>query len=614
MSTIIKLDKTLANQISAWEVVERPISIVKELVENSIDAGSSNIKIEIKSWWIKEIIITDNWKWIKKEELKLALEKYSTSKIKSLEDLYNVMTFWFRWEALSSISSISKLKLISKINKSISGYSILSIWWEISDVKEFNLNNWTKIIVKELFFNTPARLNYLKKIRTEYYHILDFLNKMLLSYPKIWFEFISDNKQIFKYLWNENLKTRIYNIYGEEFLNNLIEINFWFNWLYINWYITDPKISFSNKNRQSLFINNRVVNSPIVYKAIMNAYNRFISSKTQPGFILNLKINPTEIDVNVHPRKMELRFANEKDIFSWVYNAIFQRLNSISLITDNRIPSKAKINENENIFNRFSFSKEWQQNQRNQHKNYYTWSGTKFKDYSPYKNTEINPKQTNINDTIQFSKKILWEGNKKEFINISNDLHETIIWKIIWQIHNSYIIIETKDGIKILDQHALAERIIYEKLKKIESNNISQKLLFSKSFNLTPKEINIINSNINIFNKMWFDIEILSNGIIIINSIPNFIIKEDIENIFLSILEDIWEENIWKSKTLEEIQNKIFAYTACRSAIKFGNKLSLFEMNKLLNDSVLYYSNTCPHWRPVVFDIWLDKLKNKYER
>lgn len=600
MTNIIKLDKNLSNQIAAWEVVERPVSIIKELLENSIDAGAKNIKIEILDWWTNEIIITDDWIWIERDELKLALEKYTTSKIKTIEDLYNVMTFWFRWEALSSISSVSKFKIISKTKWTISWYCLDSIWWDISAIKEIDINTWTKIIIKELFFNTPARLNYLKKTRTEYSHILEFLNKMVLAYPKIWFEFVSDNKSIFKYKWEEDIKTRIYNIYWEEFLNNLLDINISLNWFEINWYITDPKISFPNKNRQVIFVNNRIINSPVVFRSIMNAYNRFISPKTFPGFIINLKINPTEIDVNVHPRKLEIRFANEKSIFSWIYNTIFQRLNKVTLL-DNDFETGNSIKEDSN------FKKD----------NFHISSWSKFKDYSPYTKILKNPSQTEIKDTIEFTRNILWTNTNtkiSENENISNDLHDTNIWRIVWQLHNSYIIIETKNGLKILDQHALAERIIYEKLQKNENKSFVQKLLFPQSFNLMPNEIDLVKLNNKIFNNMWFDIEIMSWWIVMLNSIPDFIKKEDIKNIFLWLIKDIQEWDVIKLKTLEEVRNKIFAYTACRSAVKFWNKLNLFEMNKLLNDSVINYSSTCPHWRPVVFEVWLDDLKWKYER
>ncbi len=610
MSKIILLDKKLSNQIAAWEVVERPVSVIKEILENSIDAGAKNIKIEITEWWTKKIIISDDWIWIERDDLLIIWEKHSTSKIKNLDDLYNVMTFWFRWEAIASISSVSNMQIISK--------SVIENFWNTIKILDLNkteiekiaYENWTKIIVEDLFFNTPARLNYIKKPRTEYAHILNYLYEISLSYPKIGFEFISDEKQIFYFKSDEDLKTRIYNIYWEEFSNNLIEISFEMQWMQINWYISDPKVSFPNKNKQNIFVNNRPIKSYIIAKAISDAYNRFIPHSMNPAYVLNLSINPTLVDVNVHPRKLEVRFAWEQNIFRAFYYSVEEKLNSVSLINPH--------NEENAILNNPTYTKT-QYNDIGNDKitNYYTWSGIKFKSYSPYKDTSTNPNQTNINNAINFSKSILStdlsQNNEIENENI-NDLHYTKLGKIIWQAHNSYIIVETKNWIKFLDQHALAERIIYEKLVNRDNKSLTQWLLISESIILMPKEVNILKDNIDTFENMWFDFEIMWGNMVILNWIPDFIKKENLQNIFSWILEDIWSQNFNKSNTLLEVKNKIYAYTACRAAIKFWNKLNLFEMNKLINDSVDDYSATCPHWRPVVFDINLEELKNKYER
>lgn len=609
MSKIIKLDKVLANQIAAGEVVERPFSVVKELVENSIDAWATSIKIEIKEGWIEEIIITDNWEWIEKDDLKIVTQKYTTSKIKSLDDLYNVMTFGFRWEALASISSVSKFQIISKTRKSSFGYSLEVIDWKEFDLIEYPCETWTKIIVSNLFYNTPARLNYLKKPKTEYAYISDFLKQISLSYPKIAIELINDWKIVFKYREEEDLKTRIYNIYGEEFFNNLLKIDFLMSWINISGYISDPKVSFGSNKKQALFVNNRIIKSPLIFKAIKDAYNRFIPHWQFPWYVLNIQVNPIEVDVNVHPRKLEVRFANESTIFRWIYHAIQDKLESVSLLKMNNNESETGLNNiNSDNLRPVSDSEKSQK--------FYTGSWTKFKSYSPYKNTSPNPNQWQIKDAFNFSEKILKNSNFNDIDeNLNNsDLSITPLWKIIWQMHNSYILVQTDDWLTILDQHALAERIIYEKLVRNQSEVKTQWLLIWESINLSQKEVDIVDKYMSIFEEMWFEIEILSNWILIINTIPDFIKKERISNIIEWVIVDIWE--LWnkKSLTLEEVRNKIFAYTSCRSAIKFGHKLSLFEMNKLLNDSILDYSSTCPHWRPVVYNIDLMELQSKYER
>lgn len=608
MWIIYKLDNNLANQIAAWEVVERPLSVVKELVENSIDAKADNIIVEIQNWWKTYISIKDNWKWMDKDDLEICLEKYTTSKIKNLQDLYNVMTFGFRWEALSSISSVSKITINTKTIENIEWYSLTfdNIKWK--KVEKIMTEDWTQIIVEDLFFNTPARLNYLKQHKTEYLKVLNYLYEISLSYPNIWFEFISDNRQVFKFNKEEDLKTRIYQIYSKEVYDNILDINFEMVWIKVSWYISDPKVSYANRNKQHIFLNSRPINSIIISKAINDAFNRFIPHWLHPFYVINLEVDPTLVDVNVHPRKLEVRFANEQNIFRAVYHAVLNKLEKVSLITENNT---------QDTQNTYDFSRQNLSNLDFQTPNYYTWSWTKFKEYSPYKDVSSNPNQFKISDAISFTKTILDtnisdEQNDFEDKNIW-DLHYTKLWKIVGQSYNSYIIVERNNKIIFYDQHALAERIIYEKLLKQNNTSNTQKLLISENIKLTPIELDILTTNIDVIKWMWFDFEFLSNWIISVLQVPDFVKKQELQNLFLWILEDIWAWNN-KSNTLDEVKNKIWAYTSCRSAIKFWNKLNLFEMNKLLNDWFETYSSTCPHWRPVVFEIDLWELKDKYER
>ena len=596
MGNIIQLSTQLSNQIAAGEVVERPISIVKELIENSIDAGATLITAEIHNGGIGQIIITDNGSGISSEDLPLALKKYSTSKITSIEDLYHVMTFGFRWEALASISSVSNFEIISKTSDEHSALSLKIQNGVLSEITPCAGEKWTKIIVSDLFYNTPARLNYLKKPKTEQSHIAQCIQQFSLCYPEIGFKFIADNKSIYNYKKEESLSDRIYSVFGSDFQENTLNVSTENIWVNISGIISDPKVSFPNKNRQYLFINNRIISSPLIYRAIFNAYNRFIPHWNFPGYILHIDVDPTQVDVNVHPRKQEVRFANESELFRVVYHAINSALDRVSLISSDI--SSSSVHE----FN----------NNRVQEKTpeYYTGSGTKFKSYSPYKDTTPNPAQW----AIDFTKTLLNNnyGDLEEHKNA--DLHQTPLGKIIGQVHNSYIVVETPHGIQMLDQHALAERIIYEQLIRSEYQAKTQWLLLWVNCTLTPKEIDILKENSAVFEQMGFDFEMLSHGMVQISGIPDFVAQEDIEEVFMGIISDVWEEGFAKSTTLEEIRNKIYAYTSCRSAIKFGNKLNLFEMNALLHDAVIDYSATCPHGRPVVYEIGLNELKDKYER
>lgn len=628
MSQIIKLDKNLTNQIAAGEVVERPVSVVKELVENSIDAGASQIKVEIIEWWIKSIIITDNGSGIDKEDLEIATEKYTTSKIKSLDDLYNVMTFGFRWEALASISSVSEMKITSKTSISDFWNLLIINWWEKQEITKTASENGTKIEVNNLFVNTPARLNYLKKARTEYSNIQEFMQNIALSYPQIGFEFISDWKEIFKYKANEDLKTRIYNIYGDEFASNILDIDFTMSGMKVSWYISSPSVSFQNRNRQVIFVNNRIIKSQLIYKAINDAYLRYIPHSSYPAYVLNLEINPTIIDVNVHPRKQEIRFASESEVFRCFYHAVADKLEKVSVVgwdyINNPSPTlplslmEGSRTENASLRLKGSCPQDWWGSNQNNSPKYYTPSGTNFREFSPYKEVNLNPAQSSIEASMNFSREILGTGTTEATSTgtdyPSNDLNDTKLGRIVGQMFNSYIIVESPDkSMLILDQHALAERIIYEKLYKKKGEIKSQRLLIAENISLTAKERELIIDNQNTFVDIWFDFEFMAGTSLILNSIPDFINKQNAKEVFLSIIQDL-ENWTAKIKTLEEIRNKILAYTACRRAIKFGNKLSIFEMNKLLNDAVLDYSRTCPHGRPVAFEINLEELKKKYER
>lgn len=612
MGKIIQLDQHLANQIAAGEVVERPVSVVKELVENSIDAGATHIEVSIEQWGKTLIQVTDNGDGILREDLEICLSKYTTSKIKNLQDLYNVMTFGFRGEALSSISSVSQFEIISKTPDSLVANHLTfdtNAWQKITST---SANTGTTICVKNLFYNTPARLNYLKMDKTEHSKILDYLYAISLSYPNISFTYKNEGKTVFSFPSDQNLKTRIYNIYWEEFAQNMLEINVQTTWISLSWCISDPKVSFWNKNRQHIFVNHRPIFSPLLSRALSDAYNRFIPHGSYAGFVLYLDVDPTIVDVNVHPRKQEVRFENEQQIFKTLYHAVLQTLEKVSLLSQENVSSEETNVSQENTSSQ-NISSSFQASSPN----YYTGSGTKFKSYSPYKDVSSHPNQTSFSQAIDFTKNILSSSQdiSWEFWDQNTwDLHYTKLGKIIGQAFFSYILVERDKKLIMLDQHALAERVIYEKLLQKDTKDTAQILLVPQNIQLTPTEFDTLQNHQEIFWELGFEFEILSHRMISLSSIPSFTKKQDIQEIFTGILWDIQHGNIDNFKTLQEVKNKIFAYTACRSAIKFGNKLNLFEMNKLLNESFDTYSSTCPHGRPVIYEISLDELKNKYER
>lgn len=595
---IITLPKQLANQIAAGEVVERPVSVVKELLENSLDAGATQIELRLKNGGIDDIVLRDNGLGIAWEDLLKALEKYSTSKIKNLEDLYKVMTFGFRGEALASISSVSDFTISSKTQQCDTGSSVNTAGGEEFSQKIVAHEIGTTVQVEKLFFNTPARLSYLKKPRTEYLKIQDLVHKIALAYPQVWFTLVHDEKQVLNFPKDQSVTSRIYEVFWQEFSQNILKVSHEFSGIKVHWYISDPKISFRNKSRQVLFVNKRVIISPMISKAISDAYNRFIAHGSFPWYVLSIDIDPTQVDVNVHPRKMEVRFAEESSIFRSVFHGIKDELERVSLV------QKGAFIQADNTAS---------QKQENVQAEYYTWSGTKFKNYSPYKNTQSNPAQSWLDFTKHIMAWSWWSLENKDDVSQlkSDDLYDTPLGRIVGQLHNSYIVVQTETWMQILDQHALAERVIYERLANSQYVARTQWLLAWIWMHLISSEKEVLETYAASFANMGFDIDILSGGNIIINGVPDFIGKQNIEKIFQNILSDVSDLG---SLGLEEVQHKIWAFTACRSAVKFWDPLSIFEIHQLLYDASLDYSATCPHGRPVVYDIDLQELQKKYER
>jgi DNA mismatch repair protein MutL len=590
MSKITVLSQELVNQIAAGEVVERPVSVIKELIENSLDAGATSIQVDIEQGGLQSITVVDNGEWIHPDDMTRIWIGHSTSKIHTLEDIYKIMTFGFRWEALASIASVSDFEIHSAVQNSYGK----RLFFQNSErkIEDSPMNIGTKIVVKNLFARTPARLNYLKSEKTEQSHIVEYLQNLALFYPNVSFELTNSGKKVFLYPAVSDSKERIFSLYGEWFLNQLLPLEFELFGMKIQGYISDPKFHFQNKNKQIIAVNGRLIKSPIIYRALSEAYNRYIPHGTFPAYILNLSVNPTEIDINVHPRKLEIRFAHEQEVYRSFYNGVSSRLENISLLNSHT------FQESPPEFTPSSSSPQ-----------YYTGSGTKFKSYSPYKNTTPHPHQWQVWQALEFSETLL-SHTAENLQNLSSEPNST---RVIWQLWNSYILVEKEKKFLILDQHALAERVLYEKLVSKRSQFQTQKLLLSLAVHLNPKEQAVLWEYKETVLSLWFEWEELPSGIHV-HSIPDFTKKEDISVLLPWILADIDQFNTGKSRTLEEVQNKMYAYASCRAAIKFWHILSQMEMEQLVQDAELTYSSTCPHGRPVIFEMNLEELKGKFDR
>jgi DNA mismatch repair protein MutL len=602
MSQIHKLDSHLINQIAAGEVVERPVSVVKELVENSLDAGATRIKVSLYFEDMFSLEVRDNGKGIERADFSLLFEKHATSKIVSLQDLQYVLSFGFRGEALAAIGSVSHTNVTSGTSNSTEVYTTDSVSREIR-VNSGELG--TKIRVENLFYNTPARLHYLKKEKTEYGHIYDYIQKIALIYPEISFELEYQWKSVLYFGQEESQELRSYKVFSPDFSAKALPLTYSAGGLTIKWYISHPTLSFGNKSKQILSVNRRLIQSPIIYKAISDAYNRYIAPRTFPWYVLNIEIDPTQVDVNVHPRKQELRFADESAIFRLVYQSVSHILESVSLLWDTLLQTHGEV-----LGETHSPPHLWQTSTNSK---FYTGSGSKFQNYSPYTSRISHPNQRDISQALDFSKEILPHRQNTSPENYL-DLRDIPLGRIIGQVHRSYILVETPLGMKLYDQHALAERVLFEKLKKQLKHPQTQKLLLPEMISLRSSEIALLQEYKQNFFDLGFDFEFLSHNLISLSGVPEVIQKQTLEHIFTGLLSDFVQSQGKSKKTLEEVQNRIIAYTACRAAVKFGDTLSVFEMRALLLDAVEDYSSTCPHGRPVIWEVSLAELKKKYER
>ena len=591
MNTIKKLDQDLINKIAAGEVVERPASVVKELIENSIDAQANQIILEIKNGGIDLITVQDNGLGMNKKDTQLAIERHATSKISSADDLFNIQTLGFRGEALASISAVAQFTLETKTQDQSEGNK-LEIKNNKSEINPCGCPQGTKVIIKELFYNIPARKKFLKSATTEYNHILETFTHFALINPQISFKLTHNNKLILNLPQTQNWLERIKQVLGSDIANDLIPIKTK-STIAITGYLGKPQIARNNRKSQFIFINNRAVTDFIIAKAVKEGYGSLIPRELYPTFILNFKLPPDLVDVNVHPRKAEVKFKNSQEIYLTVLQETQKSLtNNISqqIEIDSKIPVKKFTLKPQKESKSFQPSVHYQQ---------------------PFKNISSKPSQTS--QAIKFSQEIL----KSEFI-AQPQAEKIGDWRLLGQIHNAYLLVEAPQGILIIDQHAAAERILYEKFKNdYASQNIkSQKLLLPLTLELSNREVAIINQSLEFLKNLGFDIEIFGNNAFIINAVPQDLGKLDIKKTILGLINDLEENDFQQTKSIDAQKDLVIKYAACRTAIKFNDKISNQEQIKLLEDilQIINKINTCPHGRPFIMELTLDQLAKNFKR
>lgn len=634
MKEIKVLENSLINKIAAGEVIERPASVVKELIENSIDAGADSITIEIKEGGINLIKVTDNGVGIKKEEIKTAFLRHATSKIEKFDDLESILTLGFRGEALSSIASVSQVEVISKTKDEQLGNKVEIYGGKIINEQNIAANEGTTFIMRNLFFNTPARRKFLKKPSTESGYISDIINKTALGHPEISFKYINNNNVIIHTTGKNDLKETVLCIYGKSVCKKMIEINYKKDNYIINGLIAKPEMNRANRSYENFYINGRYVKSYTVNSAAEEAYKGKLLTGKFPIFVINMSIPANTVDVNVHPSKLEVRFENENLIYKMIYDTLNNALKNENLIPNVELDNKeirelnnkkSFVNEifNDNIYNKSDIKGQY--NFENERKNNIVLGEPCKNDINFNENNvlldspeiKIFKKSSYLNENIPNIKKHNDVSFPKEVIvHQSSSLKENFFnnYKIIGQLFNTYWIVEQNNSMYLIDQHAAHERVLYEDIvNKVKNEEIvSQRLLQPAVVNISEKEMQVIENNKNLLESFGFEIEILNFNACAIKSVP-FIFKGPFDSgLFLDIIDMLQDKNI---ESIYDIKLDSLASISCKAAVKGNNKLSYIEAKALI-ERILKIENpfTCPHGRPTIIEINKYEIEKKFKR
>ncbi|MFA7411859.1 MAG: DNA mismatch repair endonuclease MutL [Tissierellaceae bacterium] len=602
MLTRIKLLKNeTIEKIAAGEVIERPSSIVKELIENSIDANSNEIIVEIKEGGKSYIRVTDNGDGIHEDDLGLAFRRHSTSKLSTIEDLYRIKSLGFRGEALSSIAHVAKVEVMTKGNDTISGTHCFLEEGEIVSKEIVGCQRGTTMIIRDLFYNLPVRKKFLKSDLAESNQISDMVYKVALGNPNISFKYIKDDKVILKTSRNNDMKSHIYSILGKEFSNNLVNISYEKNGIGLQGYISNNKLYRANRNHQYLYINGRFIKNYIISNTIGKAYRSIIPLNRFPCFIIFLNIDPATIDVNIHPNKEEVKFSNQEELLSAFEEAINSALNPSIEIPKMKVVQEEKKSDEETLPLLFDLANDGQDD--NAYKEDFI-----VKDFTIDKGPSVE-----LNRELEEDKYAL--PAKEEETRARNDIEAIISnGRLIGVIFDTYLIIEDRveEKIYLIDQHAAHERVMYERyLYEFENDSInSQQLLAPEILQLTSHEMNIFHENLDIFIRLGFDVEGFGNNSIAIRAVPLIFGSPNLKDLFYDVL-----DNAGEIKTSYDTKLGKIMKIACTNAIKAGDSMSKMEIMSLLKQlSETKNPHSCPHGRPTIMEIGKNDIEKAFLR
>ena len=627
MANIQVLDQITIDKIAAGEVIERPASIVKELVENAIDAGASAVTVEIKEGGISFIRITDNGCGIPREEVPLAFLRHSTSKIRTVEDLSTVASLGFRGEALSSIAAISQVELITKTRDCVLGTRYLIEGGKEKKIEDAGAKDGTTFLIHQMFYNTPARRKFLKTAMTEASHVNELMIRLALSHPEVSFEFINNGQSKLHTSGNGRLKDVIYQVFGREVTQNLLEVDEAIPGLRVTGYIGKPLISRGNRNYENYYINGRYVKSNIIAKAIEDAYKDFTMQHKYPFTVLHFVMDGNDLDVNVHPTKMELRFSSQQDVYNFVYMAVKNALSERELIPRVELPEAkpvpTPVKEERNLD---YFMKKMQErvtsyhNQQSQAevKDIYavhreTQQVDRIREAANYRKEQENklkPDASKTEETVQ---------KKPEQLNLFEEKllsKESVVeHKIIGQLFDTYWLVEFHDQLYIIDQHAAHERVLYEKtLQGMKTREFTSQYLSPPIIlNLSMQEEEVLKEHLDTFANIGFEIEAFGGDSYAVRAIPDNLFGIAKKELLIEMLDSL-VEGISSSIAPDMIAEKV-ASMSCKAAVKGNSRLSYKEVEELIKE-LLKLDNPyhCPHGRPTIIAMTKQELEKKFKR
>ena len=597
---IVVMPEDLSNRIAAGEVIERPASIVKELVENSLDAGATDILIELEGGGKQSVKIVDNGRGIDRDDVKLAFERHATSKIYTFEDIHNITSFGFRGEAIASIASISRIEILTRKNESLSGTRAVVRGGRVEEIIDAGCPVGTSVFVSDIFYSTPARMKFMKRDSTEQTHCVDAIMRLALSNPEVKMRVVAKGKTIFNVPRTKNLSDRIALVFGEDFGRHTLEVKGQRGDATIRGVISMPDRTRANTKGQFYFINNRFIRDRLLNHSVISSYRRLIEPRRFPYVVLFIDMPASDVDINVHPAKLEVRFRSSGDIYSLVTDTLSSALSGMS--TDRSELSGPSFGVRADAY---------RERVGNVLKRYTVLSGTEKKTFNVNVSEKGMRKAPDSFGGREGGEELPELFNERD---VSEDAVNFSSLNYLGQIAGTYLAFSSEGAFILMDQHAAHERVLLERLK-VSTREMThiQGLLIPEVVNLQPGRFDLLINNIDALKAVGLGVEGYGENTILVKQIPAFLTGCNIEELISDIIEEV--EDTGKTENATEIKDKILALMACKGAVKANHKLTDSEVAALCKDlDSIPFAATCPHGRPTYAVLDIRDLERMFKR